>query len=185
MKLLTEKYGIAPEDIIIDPLVFPCATGDENYIGGAVETIDAIRLIKEKIPYVKTILGVSNISFGLPASAREVVNSVFLYYATKAGLDLAIVNAEKLERFASIPGGGAAAWRKICCSTRRRRRFDRLPEDWREQIARAEERRSISSTSPRSPIISARPSRRTRRKPPNCRSMSVWRITSSKAPKTG
>ena len=49
------------------------------------------------------MLGVSNISFGLPASAREVVNSVFLYYATKAGLDLAIVNAEKLERFASIP----------------------------------------------------------------------------------
>ncbi len=101
--LLTEKYGIPAEDIIIDPLVFPCATGDENYIGGAVETIEAIRLIKEKIPFVKTILGVSNISFGLPAAAREVVNSVFLYYATKAGLDLAIVNAEKLERFASIP----------------------------------------------------------------------------------
>jgi 5-methyltetrahydrofolate--homocysteine methyltransferase len=101
--LLTAKYGIAPEDIIIDPLVFPCATGDENYIGGAVETIEAIRLIKEKIPHVKTVLGISNISFGLPASAREVVNSVFLYYCTKAGLDLAIVNAEKLERFASIP----------------------------------------------------------------------------------
>ncbi|HLJ12986.1 MAG TPA: homocysteine S-methyltransferase family protein, partial [Bryobacteraceae bacterium] len=103
VRLLTEKYGIAPEDIIIDPLVFPCATGDENYIGGAVETIEAIRLIKQKIPYVKTILGISNISFGLPASAREVVNSVFLYYCTKASLDLAIVNAEKLERFASIP----------------------------------------------------------------------------------
>jgi 5-methyltetrahydrofolate--homocysteine methyltransferase len=101
--LLTTKYGVPPEDIIIDPLVFPCATGDENYIGGAVETIEAIRLIKEKIPYVKTVLGISNISFGLPASAREVVNSVFLYYCTKAGLDLAIVNAEKLERFASIP----------------------------------------------------------------------------------
>src|SRR5208282_1571126 len=103
VRLLTEKYGIAPEDIIIDPLVFPCATGDENYIGGAVETIEAIRLIKEKIPYIKTILGVSNISFGLPAAAREVINSVFLYYTTKSGLDLAIVNAEKLERFASLP----------------------------------------------------------------------------------
>jgi 5-methyltetrahydrofolate--homocysteine methyltransferase len=100
--LLTEKYGIRIVDIIIDPLVFPCATGDENYIGGAVETIEAVRLIKEAIPGVKTILGISNISFGLPASAREVVNSVFLYYCTKAGLDLAIVNAEKLERFASI-----------------------------------------------------------------------------------
>jgi 5-methyltetrahydrofolate--homocysteine methyltransferase len=103
VELLTTKYGIPAEDLIIDPLVFPCATGDENYIGGAVETIEAIRLIKEKIPYVKTILGISNISFGLPASAREVVNSVFLYYCTKAGLDLAIVNAQKLERFASIP----------------------------------------------------------------------------------
>ncbi len=101
--LLTTKYGIPPEDVIIDPLVFPCATGDENYIGGAVETIEAIRLIKQQIPFVKTVLGISNISFGLPASAREVVNSVFLYYCTKAGLDLAIVNAEKLERFASIP----------------------------------------------------------------------------------
>jgi len=103
VRLLTEKYGIRAEDIIIDPLVFPCATGDENYIGGAVETIEAVRLIKERIPYVKTILGISNISFGLPPAAREVVNSVFLYYATKAGLDLAIVNSEKIERFASIP----------------------------------------------------------------------------------
>ena len=102
-RLLTEKYGIAPENIIIDPLVFPCATGDVNYVGGAVDTIEAIRLIKQDLPFVKTALGISNISFGLPAAAREVVNSVFLYHATKAGLDLAIVNAEKLERFASIP----------------------------------------------------------------------------------
>jgi len=102
-KLLTEKYGIRPENIIFDPLVFPCATGDENYIGGAVETIEGIRLIKQQIPYVRTVLGISNVSFGLPAGAREVVNSVFLYYCTKAGLDLAIVNAEKIERFPSIP----------------------------------------------------------------------------------
>src|SRR5580700_7894411 len=84
-KLLTEKYGIPPEDIIIDPLVFPCATGDANYIGAAVETIEGIRLVKENVPYVKTVLGISNISFGLPASAREVVNSVFLYSAPKRG----------------------------------------------------------------------------------------------------
>ncbi len=102
-KLLTEKYDIPAEDIIFDPLVFPCATGDENYIGGAVETIEGIRLIKQKIPYIRTVLGISNVSFGLPAGAREVINSVFLYYCTKAGLDLAIVNAERIERFASIP----------------------------------------------------------------------------------
>jgi 5-methyltetrahydrofolate--homocysteine methyltransferase len=102
-KLLTEKYGLGPEDIIFDPLVFPCATGDENYIGGAVETVEGIRLIKQALPDARTILGISNVSFGLPAGAREVVNSVFLYYCTKAGLDLAIVNTERLERFASIP----------------------------------------------------------------------------------
>jgi 5-methyltetrahydrofolate--homocysteine methyltransferase len=102
-RLLTKKYGIAPEDIVFDPLVFPCATGDENYIGGAVETMEGIRLIKEALPDTRTILGISNVSFGLPTGAREVVNSVFLYYCTKAGLDLAIVNTEKVERFASIP----------------------------------------------------------------------------------
>jgi 5-methyltetrahydrofolate--homocysteine methyltransferase len=131
VQLLTTKYGIPPEDIIIDPLVFPCATGDENYIGGAVETIEAVRLIKEKLPYVKTILGVSNISFGLPASAREVVNSVFLYYCTKAGLDLAIVNAEKLERFASIPVEERRLAESLLFNTPPPGHL--APEDWRLQ----------------------------------------------------
>ncbi len=103
VKLLTEDYGIRVEDIIIDPLVFPCATGDKNYVGSAVETIEGVRLIKQEIPYVKTVLGISNVSFGLPDAGREVLNSVFLYHCTKAGLDLAIVNSEKLERYASIP----------------------------------------------------------------------------------
>src|SRR6202034_3424216 len=102
-RLLTDKFGIHAENIIFDPLVFPCATGDENYIGGAVETIEGIRLVKQRIPHVRTVLGISNVSFGLPPGAREVVNSVFLYHCTKAGLDLAIVNAERIERFGSIP----------------------------------------------------------------------------------
>jgi 5-methyltetrahydrofolate--homocysteine methyltransferase len=101
-RLLTEKYGLAAQSLIFDPLVFPCATGDENYIGGAVETIEGVRLIKQHLPHSRTVLGISNVSFGLPPGAREVVNSVFLYYCTKAGLDLAIVNTERLERFASI-----------------------------------------------------------------------------------
>ena len=101
--LITGKWGVPGEDIIFDPLVFPCATGDENYIGSAVETIEALRLIKQAMPETKTVLGVSNVSFGLPPAAREVINSVFLYHATKAGLDLAIVNTEKLERYAQIP----------------------------------------------------------------------------------
>ena len=130
--LLTTKYGIPPEDIIIDPLVFPCATGDENYIGGAVETIEAIRLIKAEIPYVKTILGVSNISFGLPAAAREVVNSVFLYHCTKAGLDLAIVNAERLERFASIPPEERKLAESLLLNTPPAH-MPEVPGDWRRQ----------------------------------------------------
>jgi 5-methyltetrahydrofolate--homocysteine methyltransferase len=142
VKLLTEKYGIPAEDIILDPLVFPCATGDENYIGGAVETIEALRLIKENIPYVKTVLGVSNISFGLPAAAREVVNSVFLYYCTKAGLDLAIVNAEKLERFASIPAEDRTLAENLLFNTPpasvpaghpQAEALRAAPQDWREQ----------------------------------------------------
>jgi 5-methyltetrahydrofolate--homocysteine methyltransferase len=138
-ELLTGKYGIAPEDIIIDPLVFPCATGDANYIGGAVETIEGIRLVKEKLPFSKTVLGISNISFGLPASAREVVNSVFLYYCTKAGLDLAIVNAEKLERFASIPEGERRLAEALLFNSPPVDAADEslrtAPEDWREQTA--------------------------------------------------
>lgn len=101
--LLTTQFDIPAEDIYFDPLVFPCATGDENYIGSAEETIEGIRLIKEALPGVKTILGVSNISFGLPPAGREVLNAVFLYHCVQAGLDMAIVNAEKLQRFASIP----------------------------------------------------------------------------------
>ena len=101
--LLVNKWGLAPEDIIFDPLVFPVGTGDEQYIGSAVETIEGIRLIKEKMPRALTILGVSNVSFGLPPVGREVLNAVYLYHCTQAGLDYAIVNTEKLERYASIP----------------------------------------------------------------------------------
>jgi 5-methyltetrahydrofolate--homocysteine methyltransferase len=102
-ELLTEKYKVAPEDIIFDPLVFPVGTGDEAYIGSARETVEAIRLIKEAFPRSATILGISNVSFGLPPAGREVLNAVFLYHATKAGLDYAIVNTERLKRYASIP----------------------------------------------------------------------------------
>jgi 5-methyltetrahydrofolate--homocysteine methyltransferase len=101
--LLTGAYGVLPEDLIFDALVFPVGTGDKNYIGSGVETIEGIRLIKQALPACKTILGVSNVSFGLPAAGREVLNSVFLYHCVQAGLDMAIVNSEKLERYPSIP----------------------------------------------------------------------------------
>jgi 5-methyltetrahydrofolate--homocysteine methyltransferase len=102
-QLLTEKYGIREEDIIFDALVFPAGTGDQNYVGSAAETIEGIRLIKNALPKSKTILGISNVSFGLPPAGREVFNSVFLYHCVMAGLDLAIVNSEMLQRYTSIP----------------------------------------------------------------------------------
>ena len=102
-KILTEKYGVPIEDIIFDPLVFPVGTGDQNYIGSGAETIEGVRLIKEALPGAKTVLGISNVSFGLPAEGREVLNSVFLYHCVQAGLDMAIVNSEGMERYASIP----------------------------------------------------------------------------------
>ncbi len=101
--LLTKKYGVPEEDLYFDPLVFPCASGDVNYTGSAVQTIEAVRELDRLLPRCKTVLGISNISFGLPGAGREVVNSVFLYHCVQAGLDLALVNAEKLERYPSIP----------------------------------------------------------------------------------
>ena len=102
-RILTEKYGVSPEDIIFDPLVFPAGTGAAAYVGSAAETIEGVRLIKEALPETKTILGISNVSFGLPTAGREVLNSVFLYHCVQAGLDMAIVNSELLQRYASIP----------------------------------------------------------------------------------
>ena len=102
-KLLTEKYGVPIEDIIFDPLVFPVGTGDRNYVGSGAETVEGVRLIKEALPGAKTVLGISNVSFGLPTAGREVLNSVFLYHCVQAGLDMAIVNSEGMERYGSIP----------------------------------------------------------------------------------
>lgn len=100
--LLTEKYGLQPEDIIFDPLVFPCGAGDEAYLTSAAETVAGIELIKKEFPKCKTILGISNVSFGLPTAGREILNSVFLYHCTKAGLDMAIVNSQRIERYSTI-----------------------------------------------------------------------------------
>jgi len=102
-QILTEEMGMAAEDLWWDALVFPCGTGDETYIGSAAATIEAIRQVKAELPLTRTILGISNVSFGLPAAGREVLNSVFLYHCTRAGLDAAIVNSERLARYPEIP----------------------------------------------------------------------------------
>ncbi|MFB4163443.1 methionine synthase [Alteribacillus sp. JSM 102045] len=115
--LLVHKHGLNPKDIIFDPLVFPVGTGDEQYIGSAEATVEGIRLIKEELPDCLTILGISNVSFGLPPVGREVLNAAFMYYCTNAGLDYAIVNTEKLERFASIPDNEKEMARKLLFET--------------------------------------------------------------------
>ncbi|OGR78990.1 MAG: methionine synthase [Elusimicrobia bacterium RIFCSPLOWO2_02_FULL_39_32] len=95
-KLATEKYGIKEEDLFFDTLTFTLGSGDEEFRTAGIETIEGIRLIKQKFPKVKTILGVSNISFGLDPESRTVLNSVFLHYAIEAGLDAAIVHVSKI-----------------------------------------------------------------------------------------
>jgi 5-methyltetrahydrofolate--homocysteine methyltransferase len=107
-QILVEELGVDPADVWWDALVFPCGTGDQAYLGSAAQTIEGVRELKQIFPDTKTILGVSNVSFGLPAAGREVLNSVFLYHCTKAGLDAAIVNTERLARYADIPAAERA-----------------------------------------------------------------------------
>ncbi|MCL2012532.1 MAG: methionine synthase [Cystobacterineae bacterium] len=101
-KLLNEACGIEDRDIFFDVLVFPCASGDEKYIGSAIETVEGIRLAKEAFPRCKTLLGISNVSFGLPLAGREVLNAVFMQHCVEAGLDAAIVNTEQLKRYSML-----------------------------------------------------------------------------------
>jgi 5-methyltetrahydrofolate--homocysteine methyltransferase len=101
--LATERYGLAPGDLIFDALTFPLSTGDEDLRHDAMHTIEAIRRIKAELPGVYTTLGVSNVSFGLNPAARHVLNSVFLHEAVEAGLDSAIVHAARIMPLNKIP----------------------------------------------------------------------------------
>lgn len=134
--LLTSKYLLQDGDLIFDPLVFPVGSGDEAYVGGAVETIEGLRLIKRRFPDCRTILGISNVSFGLPPAAREVVNSVFLYHCTRAGLDLAIVNSEKIKRFGTLNDDERQMAEDLLFNRPPARgEYSDAPADWREQSA--------------------------------------------------
>ncbi len=102
-RLLTEEYMMSPYDIIFDMLVFTVDTGyNPTYKGSAKATIDAVKEIKKIFPEIKTVLGISNVSFGLPLSGREVLNSIYLYHCVKAGLDFAIVNPSQLRRYNTL-----------------------------------------------------------------------------------
>ncbi|ROS72994.1 methionine synthase [Cellulomonas sp. PhB143] len=100
---LVDDWGMARDDIIVDTLTFPIATGQEETRRDAIETIEAIRALVAKYPGVHTTLGVSNVSFGLNPAARTVLNSVFLHECVQAGLDSAIVHAAKILPLNKIP----------------------------------------------------------------------------------
>jgi len=94
--LATQRYGIDPTDLIFDPLTFPLGSGQEDLRRDGIETIDAIRRIKAELPGASTVLGLSNVSFGLKPAVRHVLNSVFLHECREAGLDAAIVHAARI-----------------------------------------------------------------------------------------
>src|SRR5215469_4436294 len=112
-KLATEKYGIRSADLIFDPLTLPISTGQEEYRTAGMETLKAVERIKKELPRVKTILGVSNISFGLSVYSRRVLNSVFLREAVDRGLDCAIVNYSKIYPLYKIPEAEVEIARKL------------------------------------------------------------------------
>ena len=101
-ELAVNEYGLAPEDLVFDPLALPLSTGMEESRRDGIETIEGIRAIKAALPGVSTILGLSNVSFGLNPAARQVLNSVFLHECVQAGLDAAIVHASKIVPLSKI-----------------------------------------------------------------------------------
>jgi 5-methyltetrahydrofolate--homocysteine methyltransferase len=115
-------HGLKPADLVFDDLTFTLATGDVEFVDSAKETIEGIRLIKQKLPGVMTSLGVSNLSFGFAPQARPPLNSVMLYYCVQAGLDMAIVNAAHVMPYAEI----GAEERELCEDLIFNRREDAL-----------------------------------------------------------
>ena len=101
--LAVDEYGLEPTDLIFDCLTFPLGSGQEDLRRDGIETIEAIRRVKAELPGVSTILGVSNVSFGLKPALRHVINSVFLHECVEAGLDAAIVHAARIMPMHKIP----------------------------------------------------------------------------------
>jgi 5-methyltetrahydrofolate--homocysteine methyltransferase len=125
--IATTRYGLEPEDLLFDPLALPLSTGMEESRRDGIETIEGIRRIKSELPGVSTLLGLSNVSFGLNPAARQVLNSVFLHECVEAGLDAAIVHASKILPLSRIDDQA----RQVCLDLvydRRRDGYDPLQE---------------------------------------------------------
>jgi len=137
---VAREYGIGPDALVFDCLTFTLATGGEEYRHSAVETLEGIRRIKAENPGVYTVLGVSNVSFGLARNAREIVNSVFLYHAVKAGLDLAIVNPKDIKPYPLVPEEERALAEDLV--------FDRRPDALTRLIAHFGEKGAEKASAP-------------------------------------
>ncbi|HEX6596915.1 MAG TPA: homocysteine S-methyltransferase family protein, partial [Acidimicrobiales bacterium] len=125
--LAVERYGLEPSDLLFDTLALPLTTGMEESRRDGIETIEGIRRIKAELPGVYTVLGLSNVSFGVNPAARHVLNSVFLHECVEAGLDAAIVHAGRIMPLSKIP----ERQREVCLDLiydRRRPGYDPLQE---------------------------------------------------------
>jgi 5-methyltetrahydrofolate--homocysteine methyltransferase len=136
--IVTGEYGLAPDDLIFDALTFTLATGDAEWIDSAVETIEGIRLIKRELPGVATILGVSNVSFGLSPRPRALLNSVFLHHCVEAGLDAAIVNPAHVIPYFEIADGDRQAADDLV--------FNRRPDALQRFIERFEGKEQLDAS---------------------------------------
>jgi 5-methyltetrahydrofolate--homocysteine methyltransferase len=145
--LAVGEFGLAPGDLILDPLTFTLGSGDEAFRGSAIETLEALKQIKAELPGVMTILGVSNVSFGLNPATRHVLNALMLYHGVRHGLDMAIFNASKVIPVAKI-------------DPEERRLFDDLIFDRRSEgydplkaiLARFSDRKAAAASSPRAEL---------------------------------
>jgi len=146
--LAVNRYGLEPSDLLFDALTFPLASGQEELRRDGIATLEAIRRIKAELPGVFTILGVSNVSFGLKPAARQVLNSVFLHLAVEAGLDAAIVNAQRILPMNRIEPRQLQVARQLILDERRDG-YDPLAEFMKLFAAPGADKAAAAATAPR------------------------------------
>jgi len=119
-EVVTHDYGLHPHNLLIDPLTFTLGSGDEAFRRAGIETLEAVRRIKRELPGALTILGLSNISFGLDPMARVILNSVFLHEALEAGLDAAIMNVKHIKPWHQLDEEARTYARQLVYDERRK-----------------------------------------------------------------
>jgi 5-methyltetrahydrofolate--homocysteine methyltransferase len=150
--IAVNEHGLKPEDLVYDTLTFTLATGDPEFAESAIATIEGIRLIKQALPGVLASLGVSNLSFGLSAHSRPVLNSVMLYHCVKAGLDMAIINPAHVTPYADIPAEEKELAEDLI--------FNRRPDALQRYIEHYETVRADFTSAPTNPTEGMSPEQR-------------------------